>query len=48
MNTLRLDPTRTTMLRRKFGMAITARFNILKRELQELLIKGDAFGLGSK
>jgi hypothetical protein len=35
------------MLRRKFGMAITARFNILKRELQELLIKGDAFGLGS-
>jgi hypothetical protein len=45
MNPLSLDPTRTTTLRRQFNSAIIARFNIFKRELQELLIKGDALGL---
>lgn len=40
-----IDPTRTTRLRTLFRSAIATRFNMFKRELQELLIKGDAFGL---
>lgn len=45
MSILRIDPTRTTRLRTIFNSAMMARFNIFKRELQELLIKGDAFGM---
>jgi len=45
MSLLRIDPTRTTRLRTIFNSAMMARFNIFKRELQELLIKGDAFGM---
>jgi len=45
MNPLRLDPTRTTTLRRKFIGDLNARFNVLKKELRKLLIEDDAFGL---
>lgn len=45
MSILRIDPTRTTRLRSQFILALRARFNILKRELNELLITGDALGM---
>jgi hypothetical protein len=45
MNPLRLDPTRTTTLRRKFIGDLNARFNVLKKELRKMLIEDDAFGL---
>lgn len=45
MSILRIDPTRTTRLRSQFIVALRARFNILKRELNDLLIVGDALGM---
>ena len=45
MTHLRLDPTRTTTLRKQFNSALAARFNLFRKELQGLLIKEDAFGL---
>lgn len=45
MSILRLDPTRTTMLRSRLNSAIMVRFNLFKKELQELLMSGDALGL---
>ena len=41
----RLDPTRTTTLRRRLIGAINARFNVLKKELRQLLIDNDVMGL---
>jgi hypothetical protein len=48
MSHLRLDPTRTTRLRARFNSALMTRFDMFKRELKQFLVKGDAFGLGSK
>jgi hypothetical protein len=45
MNPLKLDPTRTTSLRRRFIGDINARFNVLKKDLRKLLVEDDAFGL---
>ena len=47
MNPLRLDPTRTSGLRRRFKAAMKARFELFKKELHKLLITGDALGLKS-
>ncbi len=44
-NPLRLDPTRTTALRRKFEQLLRGKFNKLKQQIRELLIDDDAFGL---
>ena len=44
MNPLRLDPTRTSRLRAQLNSAMMARFNQFKKELQELLIKGNELG----
>lgn len=45
MNPLKIDPTRTTRLRSQFIGALRVRFKLFKSELQDLLIKGDNFGL---
>lgn len=45
INPLRLDPTRTTMLRKKFAVEMTRRFNNLKRKVNKLLVEDDALGL---
>lgn len=45
MNPLKLDPTRTTRLRSSFNSALVTRFNLLKKELWNLLVHEDAFGL---
>lgn len=44
-NTLRMDPTRTTLLRKRFIKEITTGFNLLKQEIVKLIEKEDAFGL---
>lgn len=44
-NPLRTDPTRTTMLRRKFVAEMDRRFNRLKAEIVKLIVEEDAFGL---
>lgn len=44
-NTLRIDPTRTTMLRRGFSTKLGAKFDSLKREINTLVIIEDVFGL---
>lgn len=46
-NPLRTDPTRTTMLRRKFVAEMDRRFNRLKTEIVKLIVDEDAFGLKS-
>lgn len=48
MSLLRIDPTRTTRLRSRFNSALVVRFNMLKRELHDLLVVGDAFGLSNE
>ena len=45
MSLLRIDPTRTTRLRVQFNSALAVRFEMLRKELQQLLIQGDAFGM---
>ena len=44
-NPLRLDPTRTTTLRRIFEQAVSARFLKLKGAILRLVVDEDAFGL---
>ncbi len=44
-NQLKIDPTRTTMLRKKFVADMTRRFRQLSRDIQELVVDDDAFGL---
>ncbi len=44
-NQLKLDPTRTTMLRRKFMVDMTRRFKSLSKAIQVLVVEDDAFGL---
>ncbi len=44
-NQLRLDPTRTTLLRRKFMADMTRRFKKLSKAIQILVVEEDAFGL---
>ena len=44
-NPLRVDPTRTATLRRRFETALHKRFNRLKREIRQLVVVEDAFGL---
>ncbi len=46
-NQLKIDPTRTTMLRRKFVADMTRRFTKLRRAIQELVVDDDAFGLAT-
>jgi len=48
MTLLNLDPTRTTMLRRRLNSALVARFNMFKKDLRKLLIEDDAFGLSNR
>lgn len=45
MNPLRLDPTRTTMIRRRFETDMKRRFDKFKRALWSLIVEEDAFGL---
>lgn len=45
MNPARIDPTRTTMLRRAFVLEMRRRFEKLKRALVSLVEGEDAFGL---
>ncbi len=44
-NPLRLDPTRTTTLRKRFIRDFNRRFNLIKREINTLLITENALGL---
>lgn len=44
-NQLKYDPTRTTLLRRKFMADMTRRFKKLGRAIQVLVVDDDAFGL---
>jgi SPP1 gp7 family putative phage head morphogenesis protein len=47
-NTIRMDPTRTTMLRRRFVAEVNKRFRWLKGQILRLVVQEDAFGIGSK
>ena len=47
-NPLRLDPTRTTMIRRQFMADVAARFRRLKVKVQEFMVEHDALGLGER
>jgi SPP1 gp7 family putative phage head morphogenesis protein len=44
-NSLKSDPTRTLMLRRRFVSEFIKRFNILRRKVLDLVIREDAFAL---
>lgn len=44
---VRRDPTKTTMLRKRFALAMRGRFKKLEKEIIELVEKTDVFGLGS-
>ena len=44
-NPLKSDPSRTATLRRRFETEMRRRFNLLKRDVRDLLVKDDAFGL---
>ena len=44
-NPLRLDPTRTTLLRRKFMAEMRRRFDKVYTEIVDLIVDKDAFGL---
>lgn len=44
-NPLRIDPTRTVMLRKRFSAEVMRRFAKFKRDLQSLIVTEDAFGL---
>lgn len=44
----RIDPTRTTMLRRRFEAEMSRRFAVLKRRIFNLIVVQDAFGLHPK
>lgn len=46
-NNLRKDPTRTTLLRRKFVADMTRRFRQIAKDIQTLVVDEDAFGLES-
>ena len=43
---LNTDPTRTTLLRRKFINDMSKRFRLLQKAITELVVKDDVFGLG--
>lgn len=45
MSSLHIDPTRTALLRRRFMMAMTQRFNVLKHKIMQLVAVEDAFGI---
>ena len=44
-NQLKRDPTRTTMLRKKFMADMTRRFKVLSKAIQVLVVDEDCFGL---
>lgn len=44
-NPMRLDPTRTTGLRRRFTAEMRRRFMAVVKEIQQLLVKEDALGM---
>ncbi len=44
-NPLRVDPTRTLGLRNAFAIDMRKRFNIIKKEVTQLIVVDDAFGL---
>lgn len=44
-NQLRRDPTRTTVLRRQMVADMTRRFKIVNKNVRELIVNDDAFGL---
>lgn len=44
-NPLRMDPSRTGMLRRRFERSVVKRFNQLKQAVRRLIVDEDAFGL---
>jgi SPP1 gp7 family putative phage head morphogenesis protein len=45
INPLRLDPTRTTLLRQRFAQALLARYALLKRHVRQFFLEVDALGL---
>lgn len=44
-NPLRLDPTRTTLIRKRFEAELMRRLDKLKRAIRQLVVEEDAFGL---
>jgi len=44
-NPLRIDPTRTTMLRKAFGIAIRARMESVRKAVVQLVLEDDVLGL---
>ena len=46
-NPLRVDPTRTTDIRRRFAAEVRRRFLLLQRDIDDLVVKEDAFGIGT-
>lgn len=44
-NPLRLDPTRTTMIRKAFAREMRVRFKALRQVIRELVLTDDVFGL---
>lgn len=44
---MRVDPTRTGLLRKQFISALDKRFNLLKRNIYEKIVLQDALGLGA-
>lgn len=48
MNIPHFDPTRTGFLRRRLHGDITARFEVFRKQLYDLLVRQDSFGLGRK
>jgi len=46
-NAIKIDPTRTVLLRRAFVADMVRRFKALSREIQQLIVNDDAFGLHS-
>ena len=45
LNQLKIDPTRTTLLRRKFVADMVRRFKKLSKDIYKLVVNEDAFGL---
>ena len=45
VNPLKIDPSRTGMLRRRFEASVTRRFKQIKRAVRKLIVDEDVFGL---
>ena len=48
MNPLKIDPTRTAMLRKTFGNKLSSSFREIQTEVRRLIVSLDVFGLKEK